>query len=102
MRSALAISLTVAYRPVSRIFFHRNARAIALTSVLSTCGAKGGTDAPSGASTSLRPPRLHTANGTLMVTTADSGAGIRQPSGARRRWRQALGQRAPAPAFADA
>ena len=67
--SALAISLIVAYRPVSSIFCQRNARAIALTSVLSISGAAGGMGAPSGASTSLRPPRLRTVNGILIVTT---------------------------------
>src|SRR5262245_36454896 len=48
------------------------ARPIALTSVLSTCGAAGGPGAPSDARTSFRPPRLRTANGTLIVTTVVS------------------------------
>jgi hypothetical protein len=40
--SALAISLIVAYWPVSSIFCHRKARATALTSVLSTWGLARG------------------------------------------------------------
>ena len=38
--------LRTADRPVSNILCHRNARPIALTNVLSTCGAAGGMSAP--------------------------------------------------------
>ena len=44
--SALAISLMVACWPVSSIFCHRNARAMALISVLSTWRAAGGMGGP--------------------------------------------------------
>ena len=68
---------------------------MALTSVLSACGGTGGIGAPSGASTSLRPPRLRRAKGTLMVTMSDSGVGITPRSGARHRWRQVPARHVP-------
>src|SRR5678815_3783543 len=70
MRSAAAISRMVACAPLSSISRQRNARAIALTVALLTCRLTGGGGAstPSGASTSLRPPRFRIEIGTRTVT----------------------------------
>ena len=54
---ARARSSSVACTPVSSIFRHRNARASALTMALSTRG-RGAHGAPSGVTTSFRPPRF--------------------------------------------
>ena len=77
----------VASSPLSSISRQRNARAIALTMALSMWRQTGAavTFVPSGASTSLRPPRRRIEIGTRTVTVRPSsvsfGLAITPPSG---------------------
>ena len=57
--------------PVSSIFRHRNARASALTIALSTRG-RGAHGAPSGVTTSFRPPRFRNVSGMWTVIVSPS------------------------------
>ncbi len=66
MPFARAKSSSVPYMPVSSIFRHRNARASALTMALSTRG-RGAHSAPSGVTTSFRPPRFRNVIGMCTV-----------------------------------
>jgi hypothetical protein len=59
---AFARSSIVACTPASSIFRHRNARANAFTIALSTRG-RGAHAAPSGVTTSFRPPRFRNVRG---------------------------------------
>src|ERR1700730_852595 len=84
-RRAAAISATVVCVPVSSSFRHRNARAIALTMVLSNRGRGGAQESePFDAITSLRPPRLRKVRGTRTVRVLPSrlisALDITQPS----------------------
>jgi hypothetical protein len=61
----------VAYTPSFSILRHRNARASALTIALSTLG-RGAHAAPSGVTTSFRPPRLLNVRGMWTVIVSPS------------------------------
>jgi len=61
----------VACTPPSSIFRHRNARASALTMALSTRG-RGAHSAPSGVTTSFRPPRFLNVSGMWTVIVSPS------------------------------
>ena len=65
MLSRSANLAMVAYSPDSSVRFHRNARASALTNVLS---ARRGWLAPSASCISFRPPRFTIQNGSCSVT----------------------------------
>jgi hypothetical protein len=68
---ARARSSSVEYTPSSRIFRHRNARASALTMALSTRG-RGAHGAPSGVTTSFRPPLFLNVIGMWTVIVSPS------------------------------
>ena len=69
MFSASAISSMVEKSPFSSSFRHRKPRAKALSRALSTRVRGAGADVtPSGVITSVRPPRLRMAKGTVTVT----------------------------------
>src|SRR3954447_5592572 len=81
------MSVIVAWAPFSSISRHRNARAIAFTIALSRAppGVGAFFGVPSGAMTSLRPPRLRIEMGILTVTVVPlllmSRAAVMPPSG---------------------
>ena len=68
---ARARSSSVACTPSSSIFRHRNARASALTMALSIRG-RGAHSAPSGVTTSFRPPRFLNVSGMWTVIVSPS------------------------------
>ena len=82
---ARARSSSVPCAPVSSIFRHRNARASALTMALLTRG-RGAHAAPSGITTSFRPPRFLNVVGMWIVIVSPSSRAYpmwRQPASCR-------------------